>query len=373
MNCLIRGVLSSFFLMGSLTLTSCYQATPKALPPEHAKYNDAVDDALNTEILTNIVREYYNESPAYLSISSIYTTQNPNTYSASLSPTSIATGKILDDTSGYLSLTPEYVSASITYTPNTGSDYAERLLRPLSLKFLAAIGYSESNLRDIFRIAVGRIGPWDNSYPWPNRMSQSEMESNAKKNIRFDDLLEDVFSMNGHVLHVVSMDQYVRDQNQANATDADSADETGNTDLFVIEVPVKKGFNFTPGETALLDELGVGTDIDQLVLSPKDAPGAITFVPRTVIGIHKSLSLLIHGADYPEKTKGLRDLTGDHFFSIFMSSSAPKDAYVKTLNHGKWYYIKNSDSETKSAFETLELLYDVTRIVPESGVSYVVN
>lgn len=387
--------LSALGIIPVSVLMSCNPAEPAKLTSEHSAYNQSIMDAQNKEILRNVVREYYNEAPSYLSISSIYTSRDSPSYSGTVEQDGFY-GSSEDLLSlSTLSLSPSLgsTSASVTYTPNTGSDYAQQLLNPIDISYIASIGFSESNLRDVLRLAVGRIGPWDNAYPFPSKTNTSVLLKSTKKYLEFVDMLQGVFSENGHTLHLVPLAEMSAKTDTASKKTSESND-------YVIVIPVKKGHSYTENERELLKEIGVDAEADKILLSTKEAPGITLMVPRTMIGIGKSLSLLI--GDVPYKLDGsvatvvddkdkvskllpspedsslydrseLRKMAKENFFTIYSSDEKPRDTYIAVTEHDRWFYIKNSDSQSKETFETLELLYDVTRIVPRSNTSYYVS
>ena len=114
-----------------LSLGACHAIGPRQVPIDRFDYNTAVANSSNEQMLLNLVRLRYNDSPLFLELGAVVAQYG---FDASLSATgqvgsgvgeaSVGTGL------GYSE------SPTITYTPLKGEDFAQRLLTPVSLDSL---------------------------------------------------------------------------------------------------------------------------------------------------------------------------------------------------------------------------------------------
>jgi len=99
----------------------------------------------------------------------------------------------------------------------------------------------------------------------------------------------------------------------------------------------------------------------------------VNIVPRTLVSTLQYLSNMIEGVQQQASVQAMQSLLEKKFITIKTSKSEPTDAYVRVKNHGLWYYIDNTDTQSKITFESLELMFDITRIVPKNNSTVLIS
>src|SRR4030095_6198519 len=119
------------FALGVLALLASGCATglgPKAVRSERPDYNHQIRRSGDAELLLNLVRLRYNDSPLFLDLGTVVTQYE---YDASLN----AAGTFGSDGSGTIGTGLGYSEKpTITYTPLSGDQFATRMLTPLALE-----------------------------------------------------------------------------------------------------------------------------------------------------------------------------------------------------------------------------------------------
>ncbi|MCH8332811.1 hypothetical protein IIC65_02665 [Candidatus Sumerlaeota bacterium] len=180
--------LGAVVLLVSLAWGGCALG-PSALRISTSQYNRAVRFTTDEQMLLNLVRLKYNESPLFLEIGSISAQFN---FGAGVG----ASGTVFENVgpgnvpsvlglSGSLSYSEK---PTITYTPLRGADFVERLMSPLEIDTIMLLYYSGWSVERILRLTVQRINGAENattaSGPTPERAPIYERFAEAVKNLR---------------------------------------------------------------------------------------------------------------------------------------------------------------------------------------------
>lgn len=139
----------------ALTVTGC-SFGPQTLPPDRIRYNEAVKTSTEEQLLLNIVRLRYTDTPSSLGVSSL-AEQYELTRNLGLTPffTSAAAGQALGGYRGALLPQITLTGASrptLTYTPQDDQDFTRRLFTPLSLESVASLSKTTWPTATVFRL-----------------------------------------------------------------------------------------------------------------------------------------------------------------------------------------------------------------------------
>jgi hypothetical protein len=366
----IKPLQYSLIVLTSLLLGACGKQVSHQLVQQHYNYNEAISTATSREILLNIVREHYNEPPSFLAISSVTTGNSLTSPTLQVSQSGFSGTDLLGATSASLGLSGPYISPTITYTPNSGAEYANQLLTPISLLNTAQIAYSESDIRPIMRMVIGKLGPWNNYPPIPMEHHINQVIQGEQQFQKFCSLAQSIFADNGHRLHLRKTKSAEQSSNTPNKTKA--ADTASH---YILVIPVSDTFTFTAEQTKLLRSLNINGRPKEITIVDHrlyQTPNTIEAIPRTTISTLKYLSTMIKGVPQPANIEKLQTLLSKDFFTIYTSKEEPNDAYLMVHKNNLWFYIKANDAKSKETFEALELLFNVTRITPESSTPMLV-
>jgi hypothetical protein len=133
-------------LLGALALLAGGGATglgPNALRSERPDYNQQIARSADAEMLLNLVRLRYNDTPVFLELGSVVAQYG---FDASLN----ASGQFGSGSSGTVGTGLMYgEKPTITYSPLAGDKFATRMLTPISLDALMLLtqtGWSDDRL-----------------------------------------------------------------------------------------------------------------------------------------------------------------------------------------------------------------------------------
>ena len=159
---------------------SCSSMGPRTIRTDQFNYNSAIAGSSNEQLLLNIVRLRYSETPVFLKVSSVINQYRRSAgISASAGHRTSVTGGDTVGGSGDLAWAD---SPTITYAPLSGKEFATNLLTPVpawSLFKLVEAGWPPEH---VFRIAVISINGLENEVTRPIGRRQADP--------RFRELLE---------------------------------------------------------------------------------------------------------------------------------------------------------------------------------------
>ena len=328
----------TLFLILALTpLSSGCLATfgPQALERTHPAYNEAIIASINEQMLQNLVRMRYRDVTFFLEIGRVDGTLNFG------SQDSLRPGAGI----GYAD------NPTISYTPLQGEDLLKSLLSPLQLEAILVLTQSGWNIDRVFGLCFERI---NNLYNAPNASGPTpQLEPDYEQ---FNLLLDALSRLQRRQLIEIGTTQH----------------------------------QDTPGITVRLvaDDAAYQTDIDrvyallQLDREVKDFELSTDFLevteqqwavrPRSISGLLYYLSQTVEAPEQ-HQSDGLVTVTtaktGDIFdwtrtpagrrFKIKTGADRPDNAYIATYYRGHWFYIEDTDLESKSTFMLLRQLFDL--------------
>ncbi|MBF0196011.1 MAG: hypothetical protein HQL71_15745 [Magnetococcales bacterium] len=337
---------SSFLLSGLLLLilTGCSSVGPSMLQGNRISYNQAVQKANNEELLLNLVRLKYRDIPFFLEVGSI---SNQMQFTNGLG--GAGSFQAYTDPSYDLASSFGYTEKpTVSYSPLQGDEFIRQMLTPISLDTLHLVAHSGWSMERLMRICVQRMNGLRNassaSGPTPSYTPKFEKFSLGTKIMRqlqkSDELDLSYVKFKGQP----ALAMILHDEGE-NSEQVRRLKETFNLN------PEKNQFIFTMGSQA-------------------SSPDFIQIQTRSLMGV---LHLLSNAVEVPKPdqeagkvtmTKGANNekfdwnkVTGD-FLHIKSQKSKPDDRsviYVKYRN--MWFYIDDSDLNSKSTLSMLSQLY----------------
>lgn len=332
-------------LAAAATLACACAATgPRSLRSGRGSYNAAIQQTNSEQLLLNLVRLRYRDAPLFLEVTSI---------SSSLSVELGATvGGAVSNQGG--SVAPgssvSYIERpTITYAPLQGSRFGTQFLTPIELSDILLLYHSGWAIDRIFKVFVQRLGPLVNapraSGPTPDVAP----------------VFEDFFAVT-ELLRSLWNDGLV-DLRQMQAA-------FGGALVLKIED--------TPAAAERIARLSalLGLPAPRATIVLTDAPGSpesgvLQLVPRSLLAgmYYVSQGVEVPDADY---TAGRVPTTRDRAGAVFdwkrLTSSlmrirhAPREpggAYVSIYYRGLWFYIDDTDLDSKSTFSFLSQVLEM--------------
>jgi hypothetical protein len=142
-----------------------------ALQSERRNYNVALHYTSDAQVLLNLVRLQYRDTPIFLEISGITSHLQLETSATAGTDLEVnGPNATLFTLGGSLTYTTEPV---VTYTPLQGEDFVQRLLAPMRLEIVGLLYRSGWTLKRVLRLCVQRLNTVENapsaSGPTPER------------------------------------------------------------------------------------------------------------------------------------------------------------------------------------------------------------
>ncbi len=328
----------------SCLLTGCVTVGHKAIRSSRTDYNVALRQTEDEQLLLNLVRLRYRDRPLFLETTALNTQFS---YAPSLEGALSAGSSGEPTVYGLGGKIAFEEKPTVTYIPLQGADYVQRVLSAVAVETLVLLDSSGWSTERIFRLCLQGMNGLENAprADGPTPLEAPEFESflRATKLFREIELLDGIEGARRRV---------------------------GDDEAVVLR--------FTPAarETAEFRELAQLLELDPAAEAFEIAAGKgrgggnrIQVRPRSFSGM---LHFLSQSVDVPDedveegRVTVTRDAAGDVFdwgrvtdglMRIRSSDSSPGNAAVSVRYRGRWFYIDDSDLDSKSTFSLLAQLY----------------
>lgn len=343
-----------------ILITSCTSIGPREIYVNRNRYNDVIQDTNNEQLLKNIVRIRYIEPTSFLKLSNV-------TASYTLSPSISTLGSGLTygtTSSGGSSILPSSSvltralninpninysdTPTITYLPVEDSEFVNELMTPITLESVHMLSYGGIyDRRLINRLIMQSVGYLDNA----------SAASSAK-----------MFSLPVYKKYYDYLEVLIRLQ------DGIEFMPSKVNDKYAIAVHFLPGYENTSAANQLRDIFHIphtGQDILLGEYSTTNMPVNYVLVKtRSIYGI---MTYLSYGVDIPASDQQYiyhhYEANGCPFdwstllngiIAIRTCDMEPQNVFVKTFVHGHWFYISNTDTDSKATFVLLTRLITLT-------------
>ena len=334
--------LSSIFF---ISFFGCINYGPISLKSERSRYNLAIQKTNDEQLLLNLVRLKYRDTPFFMEVSNVasqFRLQNKASISAQLQ-------SMVEDIFNLRASTSYEESPTVSYSPLQGDKFVKNILSTVPLKTIALLFHSGWSVERVFRISFQSLNDLENapgaSGPTPHF---------APNYIEFQKAI-----------------RYLQDLDNSDALSINYHEPNGQPQLVLkISNEAKNSSEALAFTNAI--NAKPGRSIFVLNHFPKpDQTHHIRVIPRSFLGIMFYLSQSI---DVPEKdiNKGKITLTknrnGGSFdwskvtgdlLSIKYSNEKPSRSLTYIFYRGIWFYIDDTDLESKSTFQLLMQIYSL--------------
>jgi hypothetical protein len=366
---------------------------PKVLERTHSRYNDSIARVYEEQLLQNIVRMRYDETPFRLNVSSI-AAQYELAGGAEARPFFAVPNPSAHPFRTFTSVLPDVTMSganrpTITFMPPR-SDAMRRFLTPISpqtLVFLAATSWPVST---VLRLYAERLNGVPNA---PSASGpQREFGPDFERFRRIADLLQIAQDQEFIVVHSKERETEVGGPLPAASVTASSVVDAAKNDLeyrphgdgsswvlirkehkLVLEInPAAKDdpviqeleslLNLQPGRPRY--DLVVASDVLDPLRAPSTPSADLRLMPRSSAQVYYYLS---NGVEVPHEhiaTGVIRPAAGPDGVPVDLQAvtqglftvhshaghKPPADAYVAVKYRGYWYYIDDRDQASKTTF-----------------------
>ncbi|MCG8325741.1 MAG: hypothetical protein MI673_09500 [Thiotrichales bacterium] len=336
-------------LIAGLLLASCARLDPDIIQAGSSDYNVAMQSSRDEQMLLNLIRLKYHDTPYFLeasSVSSQFRLTSQATASANFA------SRPVRDTVGLSGNISFVEQPTVTYTPLHGNDFVQRLLIPVSLDTILLLVNSGWSVERVLRLTVEKINGIPNgpsaSGPTPNEVPEFELF------LSIVSILEELRKLDQ--LHF----GYKQNEQEAQAVVnfADSIEQPHLIDNLkqLLDLNSENNqFNLVEGKTEK---------------NPRDT---IVITTRSLLGV---LFYLSHSVKVPEsdKQRGIVTRTyyddGSEFdwnlltkrlFTVKSVSSVGSEPVgtIRTSYRGHAFYIADNDLDSKSTFSLLSQLFSL--------------
>jgi len=328
-----------------LSFMGCANLGPTTLKSERSNYNLAIQRTNDEQLLLNLVRLKYRDTPFFMEVSSVASQFTLST-TANASATLQEGVRGLFGLGGSLGLTEK---PTVTYSPLQGDKFIQRVLSPLPLQTIALLFHSGWSIERIFRLCFQQMNSQKNapsaSGPTPSLAPKFKGFASAVKLLRTLQVQGAIslsyYESNGVpqlLLHINEEDKNREEAKQ-----------------FALAM------NVEPGKTRYV-----------LTFSPDfNATNQIRIVTRSLLGILFYLSQavevpsqdVLQGKVTRTKTPAgnifnWQEMTGD-LLRIRSLPESPETGFMVIFYRGTWFYIDDTDLSSKSTFSLLAQIFSL--------------
>ena len=339
-------------LLFTITFTAigCINIGPHAMKQEWLKYNNVISHIEDQQNLLNLVKLRYNDSPKMLAVTNINSQLLLGIADDSGASYSFSEGATPLGNRFNFSLFPKYEDKpTITYQPLQGEKFVKSMLEQISMDVLLLLNNSGWSVERIFRLCVQDINGIRNapgaSGPTPDYAPE------------YKDFL--------------TVAKLMRTLQKRNLSNVEYELVDGKSTLVfslakeALELPethkLVEMLRLTPGKTEYPIRMN---DVDH-------NPNLIRLRTRSVMGI---LYLLSQSVEVPQEDVRRGKLTttkyedgrpfnwSNLFSDLFQIKSSPdksSDAFVSIKYRGSWFYIDDTDVESKRTYALFSQIFAI--------------
>jgi len=342
-------ILALLFFTIICSTIGCFNIGPHAMQHEWLKYNNVISNIEDQQNLLNLVKLRYNDSPKMLAVTNINSQLLLGTEDSGFDYTAIEGSGGLGDIFNF-TLFPKYEDKpTITYQPLQGEKFVKSMLEQISLDVLLLLNNSGWSVERIFRLCVQDINGIRNapgaSGPTPDYAPEYKEFLTVAKLMR---------TLQKSNLSNVEY-ELVDGKSTLAFSLAKEALELSETHKLV------EMLRLTPGRTEYPIRMN---DVDH-------NPNFIRLRTRSVMGI---LYLLSQSVEVPQEDVEKGKLTTTKYadgrpfywsnlfsslFQIKSSSDKPSDAFVSIKYRGSWFYIDDTDVESKRTYALFSQIFAI--------------
>lgn len=327
-------------------LAGCGGVGARRIRAERFDYNEAVVQTWNEQMLLNLVRLRYRDTPYFLEVTSVSTQYEV--------AGTVGAGATLDVAGGSgneytLGANAGYVERpTVTYAPLAGEDFVQRLLSPIPMESLLLLTASGWRADRVLRCAVARINDVPNAPratgPTPDEPPDYEA---------FDEVAGLIWRLQKkRVIEVLEEGPELQVRIFAGRATGDAG----------------------PALERLQARLGLpaGRDRFRLVSARRNVGEEdLVIIPRSLIGVMFYLSQAVEPPEHDREAGRVtitRGADGAEFdwaemmhglFHVHSSQDEPQGVFVRVRYRGVWFYIDDADLTSKSTFGLLAQLFNL--------------
>jgi len=392
----------------ALAALGCSQIGPATIASGRFDYNEAIVRSFDQQMLLNLVRLRYQDSILFLDLTSVVASyRREGTVGTSAQgdvPNSTTPGALSLGASGGMTWSE---SPTISYAPLQGEDFAKRLLAPIqpaSILLLSRSGWeldrlllcTVQQLNELLNAsAIGGVAPRQvNHYERFIRVSRLLRELQEESFIQINTLADQPDqvavtagaipmdeSARRRAAEIISLLNITRSPVPDSAEPANPAKASSVAPAPPAKVTPAPSANVAPAPSAPpapantqpaasdlsranqsvpLESGGFPRNPARVLLTGRSILGVMTFLAQQVdVPAEHVRQGLVHRTRGPDGKVFDWNLVSQGMFRVRSSSSIPNQAFLRVHYRGYWFYIDDTDLESKSTYTLLAQLFSL--------------
>jgi hypothetical protein len=328
-------------------LPGCARLSPDLIQSGGNHYNIAMQQTQDEQMLLNLVRLKYRDTPLFLEIASV-SSQFKLATGASVNA-SFSEDPILNNASigSSINFTEQ---PTVTYLPLQGDEIAQRMLSPISLDNILLLINSGWNISRVFRLTVQQLNQFSNapSASGPTPASAPEFKdfkelSNLMRQLQSQRLIHIGYSeINGKSAPVLVISEH----DSGNHLIKQFRNLLGLDDSLSI-YPIRIANN---GQR----------DSQALNISTRSLMGMMYYLSHSVNVPAKDYhDGIVTSTKSPDGAQFTWEDVTENVFKVNFSSEKPNTYSSMTYYRDKWFYLEDNDLDSKSTFSLLAQLFSL--------------
>lgn len=380
---------------------------PTALQMSRASYNEAIQRTTNEQLLLNLVRLRYRDVPFVLEVGSV-------SAQFELRQDASAVGTLRENV-GPNKPNPHSLDVgmgvtffdrpTVTFSPVQGQEFVQRLMTPLTLETIVLLQRSGWSIERVLRLTVQQINGVDNATratgPTPQHVPPYREFARVCELIRMLQLRRDLAigyvtkdvpisdpialtSISGETLITAAKEGYRLMQPDDGKARYVLMGPRQYLELFLSEsalespevkelcgllglAPERKHYEIVQIGTDLIDHATTHGSRDTLAIGTRALLGIMFYLSQgiEVPSLHEYLGLVTVTRDEQGLPFDWNEITGDQL-RVRCSILQPRSAAVAVKYRGWWFFVEDSDLDSKATFTLLAQLMSLQAGV-ESG------
>ena len=335
-------------LICCLSLSACAtRLGPRTIPAARFDYNERIARSQNDQLLLNLVRLRYRDTPVFLDVGTVIAQYTLDARVGPLPKIGVSgTGR----TEVGVDLGARYSEQpTITYEPISGAEFTRRLLTPISPQTIILLSQSGWSVERLLMCCIDSINGIANA-----PVASGPTPSLIPDNSRFRGVAQALRS-----LQLAGSLDFVLEQDQASGNAMLRVGKpAGSDDLSKALQDLREALGLDPDiEIFRVTARSAERAPDEIILTGRSLLGALFFLSHSVDppAEHQARGLVTvaeqasdHAANWEEVSGGL--------IRVPSSTSEPSGAFVRIRYRDHWFYINDSDLNSKATFNLLTYL-----------------
>jgi len=349
----VRSIVAAAGALLVLTVSACGSIGPRTVPRDRIDYATAIGDSWKQQTLLNVVKLRYGDFPVFLDVQQVIAGYQFNSTGAAgfnASSTSFENPSPSFMTLGGSVLLQESYrdSPTVIYAPTIGSDFLTRLMTPIppsAVLFMLQAGYAADRVMHLTLDSINGIKNGSNRRVNMGRPADPKF-------IRLGQLIRELQSAGA---------LEVRISRPKDAAETSVIVFRSRSDDLEVESKRRE----------IAEILGLKPDLQEISVyfggySGKD--DEIAMQTRSMLQIMLELGFLMQlpatdvkeGRAFPGPEDNQTVAGENPPLQIMSGDTRPNDAFVSVPYHGRWFWIGDTDIQSKYTFSFVMLLFSIS-------------